>query len=96
MSRCVSDFWIGPNDGTLKYIFSGSTVINSTTTKNLPQYIQNGWDYNATSGLCTREKGNNTLGLENNQYTYLMALTGLLVGFAFLFPLLNIISRGRS
>lgn len=56
----------------------------------------NGWDYNATTGFCTREKGNNELGLENNQYTYLMALTGLLVGFAFLFPLLNIISRGRS
>lgn len=56
----------------------------------------NGWDYNSSSGLCVREKGNNELGLENNQFTYLMALSGLLIGFSFLFPLLNIISKGRS
>ena len=95
LGKCVSDYWINQSDGTLKYIYSGTTTVISTTTKNLPQYILNGWEYNATSGLCTRESLNNELGLENGQFTYLMALSGLLIGFSFLFPFLTIFARGK-
>lgn len=94
LGKCVTDYWVNHADGTLKYTLSSNpSVVVSTTTKNLPQTILNGWDYNSTTGLCTREKSNNELGLENGQYTYMMALTGLLIGFSFLFPLMLIFSR---
>ncbi|MDD3324300.1 MAG: hypothetical protein PHN38_04160 [Sulfurospirillaceae bacterium] len=94
LGKCVIDYWTDQLDGTLKYVLSDSpTIIRSTTTKDYPQYIQVGWDYNASTGLCTREKLNNELGLQNGQFTFLMALTGLLCSFAFVFSMLSIFAR---
>lgn len=93
LNKCVTDFWINQSDGTYKYILSDDTSLIYSTTTNVINNFQIGWDYNATSGLCTREKSNNELGLENGQFTFLMALTGLLVSFSFFFPFLTIFSR---
>ena len=93
LNKCVTDFWISQSDGTYKYILSDDTSLIYSTTTNVINNFQIGWDYNATSGLCTREKSNNELGLENGQFTFLMALTGLLVSFSFFFPFLTIFAR---
>lgn len=95
LNVCVSDYYYKPSTGTLYYVRSDNNTTYSSTTKSTQTMFFNGWDYNATTGICTREKSNNQLGLENGQFTYLMALTGLLVGFSFLFPFLNIFSRTK-
>lgn len=95
LNVCVSDFYYKPSTGTLYYIRSDNNTTYSSTTKSTGTMFFNGWEYNASTGNCTREKSNNQLGLENAQFTYLMALTGLLVGFSFLFPFLTIFSRSK-
>ncbi|WNY98273.1 hypothetical protein SUSP_000691 [Sulfurospirillum sp. 'SP'] len=96
LNKCVTDFWIDQNTGTYKYILSNDITLVYSTSTNVFNDFQIGWDYNATSGLCTREKSNNELGLQNGQFTFLMALTGLLVSFSFVFPFLTIFARKGS
>lgn len=93
LNVCVSDYYYKPSTGTLYYIRSDNNTTYTSTTKSTGTMFFNGWDYNATTGFCTREKSNNPLGLENGQYTYLMGLTGLLLGFGFTFGLYLIFSR---
>lgn len=93
LNICVSDYYYKPSTGTLYYVRSDDNTLYFTTTKSTQNMFFNGWDYDAVTGDCTREKSNNQLGLENAQFTYLMALTGLLVGFSFLFPFLTIFAR---
>ena len=82
-------FWVDQNTASFKYILSSDTSLVYSTTTNVINDFQIGWDYNATTGFCTRELSNNALGLQNGQFTYLMSLSGLLVGFSFLFPFFN-------
>lgn len=93
LGECVSDFWVDQTSHTFKYVLSSDTSLIYSTSTNVINNFQIGWDYNASSGLCTREQSNNELGLQNGQYTFLMGLTGLLVGFSFLFPFSSIFAR---
>lgn len=93
LGKCVSDFWLDQATGSYKYVLSDNPSLVYSTSSNVINDFQISWDYNATTGLCTREKSNNELGLQNGQFTFLMALTGLLVSFSFVFPFLTIFAR---
>lgn len=93
LNICVKEFWFIQSSGNFAYIRSNDNVTVSGTTKNYGDDFFAGYDYNATSGRCQKVASNNSLGLSNESYTYLMGLSGLLIGFSFLFGLFTIFSR---
>lgn len=90
---CVSSYWFTPSTGTLTYIRSDTNATSSSTTKSLADDLIDGYQWNKTTLRCEPIPPNNNIGLRNMDYNYLMALLGLLIGFAFLFSLQLIFSR---
>jgi len=77
---CVKSYMFVPATGTLYYVRSDTGAQSSTTTKNLADDFIDGYEYNATSGICSKIPPNNTLGLDNYDYSSYMAITGLFTG----------------
>lgn len=77
-SICVKDFWF--NNGSFFYVRSDTGATVTGTTDNYGDDFFAHYEYNATTKNCKKEPLNNELGLENNEYNYFMALTGLLTG----------------
>lgn len=90
---CVTDFYVIPSTGTLYYKRSDNNVTYSTTSKSLIDDLINGYEYNVSSNRCQPIAVNNPLRMDNKDFTFLMGLTGLLIGFSFLFGLFTIFSR---
>lgn len=77
---CLKSYYVTPSTGTLYYVRSDTGATLSTTTKSLIDDIIDGYEYNATTNQCKKVGANNSIGLENNDYTYFMGLTGLITG----------------
>lgn len=90
---CVNSYYVVPSSGTLYYTRSDTNATLSTTTKSLVDDLIDGYQWNKTTLRCEPIPPNNNIGLRNMDYNYLMALLGLLIGFAFLFSLQLIFSR---
>lgn len=80
LNICVKEFWFIQSSGNFAYIRSNDNVTVSGTTKNYGDDFFSGYDYNATTGLCKKVASNNSLGLANDDYTYYMALSGIICG----------------
>lgn len=80
LNICVKEFWFIQSSGNFAYIRSNDNVTVSGTTKNYGDDFFSGYDYNATSGRCQKVASNNKLGLANDDYTYYMALSGIICG----------------
>lgn len=78
---CVKSYYVTPATGTLYYVTSHDNATLSSTTKSLIDDLIDGYEYNATSLECSPIPPNNTLSIKNQDYSYLMALTGLLCAF---------------
>lgn len=78
---CVKSYYVKPATGTLYYVRSDTGATLSSTTKSLIDDLIDGYEYNSTSGNCSPIPPNNTLSIKNQDYSYLMALTGLLCAF---------------
>lgn len=74
---CIKDYWY--SNGTFYYIRSDTGVTVSTTTQNLGDDVFKGYDYNTSTNECTPEASNNTLGLSNEDFSYLNAFLGLMI-----------------
>jgi len=77
---CIKSFYFKPSVGQLVYTRSDTGATSTTTTKNLGDDLIAGYEYNATSQTCQKIPVNNTLGLDNYDYSAYMAITGLLTG----------------
>lgn len=75
-SYCATDYYY--SGGDIYYRLSSSGVYETASNAE----IQSGFDYNAT---CQKKSYLETSGLTFEDWNYLMALAGLLVGFTFLF-----------
>lgn len=80
LNICVKEFWFSPSSGKVYYVRSDTNVILSENTFNYGDDFFSGYDYNATSGRCQKVASNNSLGLANDDYTYYMALSGIICG----------------
>lgn len=74
---CIKEYWY--SNGVFYYIRSDTGVTVSTTTKNLGDDVFKGYDYNTSTNECAPEASNNTLGLSNEDFSYLNALIGLMI-----------------
>lgn len=77
---CVKSFYFAQSTGNFYYVRSDTGATVSGTTKNYGDDFFPDYEYNATSGRCQKVAANNSLGLANGDYTYYMALTGLVTG----------------
>lgn len=82
---CIKSYYYTPSTGTLYYTRSDTGAVVSSTTKSLEDDIIDGFEYNSTSARCQKVASNNSLNLENNDYTYFMSLTGLVSGLLLAF-----------
>lgn len=80
LNICVKEFWFSPSSGKVYYVRSDTNDLLMETTKNYGDDFFDGYDYNATSGRCQKVASNNKLGLANDDYTYYMALSGIICG----------------
>lgn len=84
-SKCVKDFYLTSSGTTyrINVIYSNTpTTINAITysTAIITELVNNmdKFTYDSTNLRCIPIPKNNTLGLTNEEYNFMMALTGLL------------------
>lgn len=84
-SKCVKDFYLTSSGTTyrINVIYSNTpTTVNAITysTSIISELVNNmdKFTYDSTTSRCIPIPKNNTLGLTNEQYNLMMALTGLL------------------
>ena len=77
---CVKDFWVKPLTTEYCYIRSHDNLLLCSTGKGYIKYFLPGYEYNSTTGECRKVASNNSLGLANDDYTYYMALSGIICG----------------
>ena len=83
-NRCIIDYWINQDDQRFYYIYSHDPdKIRSTSSTR--HDIISGYDYNASTEICAPRQILRDLQITNEQYHFLIGLTGLLTGFIFLF-----------
>lgn len=80
LNICVKEYYYKPLTGAYYYVRSDTGATVTGTTKTIQLHLFDGFDYNSTSGYCVRSPLNNTLKIENNQYSFLMAFSGLICG----------------
>lgn len=77
---CIKSYYFVPSTGSLVYVRSDTGATSTVTTKSLADDLIDGYEYNSTSQRCQKVGANNTLGLLNEDYSYYMALAGLVTG----------------
>ncbi len=80
LNICVKEYWFTPTTGQFFYIRSHDNAQVNGTTKNYGDDFFPSYEYNATSNRCQKVASNNSLGLANDDYTYYMALSGIICG----------------
>ena len=93
---CVKDYYYKNSTGAFYYVRSDTGATVTGTTKSLQAGFFDGFDYNATSGFCVRTPFNNTLKIENNDFSYMMGLTGLICGLLIAVSSLMLLKRGTE
>ena len=95
-AKCVDSFYL-TSTGTnhrINIYYSGNSVLNSLvyTSALLNELIstQDKFKYDPLTKRCNQILKNNTLGMTNEQYNFLMALSGVLIGSLILFFILGI------
>lgn len=82
-NMCVKSYWFTPSNGRLNYIPShvlSAPIMYEGLSSSVNYQFTDGYEYNVTTGRCQKVASNNSLGLANDDYTYFMALTGLICG----------------
>ena len=74
---CVKRIWY--KDGLI-YTEQENGQISSSSAKDQDKYFIDGFDYNATTGICQKSSSSNFLNMTNSDYNFAMALTGLFCG----------------
>ena len=84
-AKCVNSFYLTSSGTTYRinvtYSNTPTTVTALTySTAIITELVANNdkFKYDSTTGRCNLIPKNNTLGLTNEQYNFMMALTGLL------------------
>lgn len=82
-SKCVKDYYIMHSTSKIYFIFSNTpTTVNGLTYTSaiIDEVVNNDnkFEYDPITQRCNPITRNNTLGMTNEQYNFMMALTGLL------------------
>ncbi len=80
LNICVKEFWFTPTTGQYSFIRSHDNEQVNGKTINYGDDFFSGYEYNATTDRCQKVASNNKLGLANDDYTYYMALSGIICG----------------
>jgi hypothetical protein len=80
--HCIEDFYVTP--GRFYYLRSDNNTWYSTTTKGYASGVFAGYIYDADSGKCIPDKSL-ILGMNQEDFHFLMALIGALFGASFMF-----------
>ena len=90
-NRCVDSFYFIDYQSSSPYVIYSKTptVVNTLTSSATAELINNmgKFKYDPLTNHCNAlmQKSNNTLGMTNEQYTFMMALTGLLTSILLVF-----------
>ncbi len=90
-NRCVDSFWFKDYQSSSPYVIYSKfpNTIETLSSSAMPTLIQNidKFKYNPITQEChaIMTKSNNTLGMTNEQYNFMMALTGLLTSILLVF-----------
>lgn len=80
LNVCVKEYWFVQSTGEFGMRLSHNNSFYGNSTKNYGDDFFPGYEYNATTGRCQKVASNNSLGLANDDYTYYMALSGIICG----------------
>ena len=90
--HCINDYYY--KSGTFYFKRSDNNKWYYTSMNNYQKYIYPNFYYDKNSSKCIDKSLQiPQIGLDYSTYMFLLSLTGLLGGFAFLFSFLNIMSR---
>ncbi len=96
-AKCVNSFYLTSTGSTHRINITYShtpTTINaltySTTIINELMNTADKFKFDSTTNRCNLIPKNNTLGMTNEQYNFMMALTGVLIGSLILFFIIGI------
>lgn len=90
-NRCVDSFWFKDYQSSSPYVVFSRTpnTVDILTSSAVPTLVSNmdKFKYNPITNECyaVMTKSNNTLGMTNENYTFMMALTGLLTSILLVF-----------
>jgi len=94
-NRCVVNFLYKKIDGSYKILYAYSSSPNTYYSSRSKSYtFLPGYVYSSDTN-CTLPSIVKKLSLTASDYNFLMALTGLLIGFAFLLAVILIFKRGK-
>ena len=79
---CIEDFYV--KGGSLYYLRSSDNVWSSTSEDNTVGFIYSGYDWDIDNSACVPTNWL-ILGMSVEDFYFLLALTGLLFGFVFMF-----------
>ncbi len=85
---CVKSFYFSQSTGNFYYVRSDTGATVTGTTKNYGDDFFSGYEYNATSKICSKVAPNNTLGIDNEEFNYLSMVIGGIVAILFVWGLL--------
>jgi len=88
---CIDEYYY--QNGSLYYKRSKNQHWYKVTSNNRQAKIYYGFEYNSTSNKCLPDITSQTLGMSYSEYKFLMALSGLLIGFGIYFGFITIFSR---
>jgi hypothetical protein len=80
--RCIEDYYL--DNGTFYYQRSDNSKWYSINNNNMINKIHDGYVYDSTNDICKPDK-HLLLGMDIKDYNFLLGLTGVLIGFTFLF-----------
>ena len=86
LERCASEYYYArDNAGNYRlYYFNLHTNRWNSTRANVG-FIENGYVYDSTTGRCKPSELTNILGIKEEDYNFLIALTAILLGFTTVF-----------
>ncbi len=93
-NKCVIDFWYDQSKGYVHYIYSHNPDREYKSSSKTYVFIP-GYEYNSSAKTCSLPDIVKKLSLTSSDYNFLMALMGLLIGFAFLLSIVLIFKRGK-
>lgn len=89
-NECINDYYY--LNSNFYYKKSIDNLWYSSIKSN-QEFIYTGFEFDFDTQICKQSTKGIELGLSSTQYLFLLALTGLLTGFAFLFGFINIMGR---
>lgn len=83
IDRCIKDFY--HKDGDFHYQISKTGQWRVVATNGRYRRVHSGFTYDIVNDVCVYDELSNVLGIKEEDYNFLIALTAILLGFTTIF-----------